>query len=81
MNTGLLPCSPARHGSPVPNMTTNTYTTLCHLKTSAALALGAYLAAGQLHNIFQPHQPQPALHSVIPPLPSVSAAHEVSEQA
>lgn len=48
--------------------------TIFQLKTTAALALGAYLAADQLHNIFQPHQ-QPELHSAIPPLPSAVVAH------
>lgn len=54
--------------------------TLFHLKTSAALALGAYLAADQLHNLVQPHQPQPELRSVIQPLPSAIVAHVMPEQ-
>lgn len=49
--------------------------TIFQLKTSAALAVGAYLAADQVHNIIQPHQQQPELRSIIPPLPSAIVAH------
>lgn len=55
--------------------------TIFNLETTAALALGAYLAADQLHNIFQPHQPQPALRSAIQPLPSAVVAHLTPEQS
>jgi hypothetical protein len=52
---------------------------LFQLETTAGLALGAYLAADQLHNAIQPRQPQPALHSVIQPLPSAIVAHLMPE--
>jgi hypothetical protein len=39
------------------------------LKTSAALALGAYLVAEEARALLHPHQAAPALHSVLAPLP------------
>lgn len=50
-----------------------------NLKTSAALALGAYLAADQLSALVHPHQTRPPLASLIPPLPQPVVQHLTAE--
>lgn len=54
--------------------------TIFNLKTSAALALGAYLAADQLSALVHPHQTRPALTSLIPALPQEVVQHLMPEE-